>query len=162
MRSFEARHSASSGWDGSVRKARRCAPVRNAGRSFHRGFEAALSVAPGAGFSGRAAYSFLEARFETYRRGTAVFDDNRIPGLAPHTLDILTRWAPALGFVELRGLYRGGVPTDDANTAEAPAFFVLDARAGLTPVRLGRFEVAPLAGVNSSSGSQASPSYRLE
>jgi iron complex outermembrane receptor protein len=121
---------------------------RNAGRSRHRGFEVALAAAPSALFSARTAYSYLDARFRTYRRGTAVFDDNRIPGMSPHTLDVVTRFAYAAWFTEARGYYRDGVPVDDGNTAEAPPYFVLDWRIGTSGLRAGGLELAPLAGVN--------------
>jgi iron complex outermembrane receptor protein len=121
---------------------------RNAGRSRHRGFELALSTAPITAFSARVAYSYLDARFRSYRRGTAIFDGNRIPGMSPHTLDVVTRAAYARSFTEVRGYYRDGVPVDDANTAEAPPYFLLDWRVGTHAVRVSGIELAPLAGVN--------------
>jgi iron complex outermembrane receptor protein len=121
---------------------------RNAGRSRHRGFEVALSSAPFSAFSARIAYSYLDARFRSYRRDTSVFDGNRIPGMSTHTLDIVTRGDLARWFTEMRGYYRAGVPVDDANTAEAPPYFLLDWRAGSHGVRVRGVELAPLAGVN--------------
>lgn len=121
---------------------------RNAGRSRHRGFEVALAATPAATVSARVAYSYLDARFRAYRRGTAVFDNNRIPGMSPHTLDVVTRLGFAGWFTELRGYYRDGVPVDDANTAEAPPYFLLDWRVGTRGVRARKIELAPLAGVN--------------
>ena len=120
----------------------------NAGESTHRGFEASLRAAPYRDITARIAYLYLDARFDSYSRGTLVFDGNRIPGMAPHQLDVVTRWAPRHWYAELRGLYRDGVPVDDANSAEAAPFFALDARLGSTGVRLGRLELAPLAGVS--------------
>jgi iron complex outermembrane recepter protein len=120
----------------------------NAGRSTHRGFEVALGAAGRHGVSARAAYSYLDATFRTYSRGGTSFDGNRIPGIAPHSLDGVARWAPGRWFAELRGLYRGAVTADDANSAEAPAYFLVDLRAGAEPIRAGGFELAPVAGVN--------------
>jgi iron complex outermembrane recepter protein len=120
----------------------------NAGRSTHQGFEVALSAVGPAGLSARAAYSYLDARFVTYSRGGNVFDGNRIPGVAPHTLDAVARWAPAVWFMEVRGQHRGAVPVDDANSAEAASYSLFDVRGGTRPVRLGGFEVAPVAGIN--------------
>jgi iron complex outermembrane recepter protein len=121
---------------------------RNVGRSEHRGFEVALSGAAVGRLSGRAAYSYLDARFRDYRRGDLVFDDNRIPGVAPHSADGVVRWTGEHWFAESRGQYRGAVPADDANTAEAPPFFVLDVRGGAGPLRVGGLELSPVAGVN--------------
>jgi iron complex outermembrane recepter protein len=120
---------------------------RNAGRSEHRGFEVAAGLAIGP-VSSRMAYSYLDARYRTYRRGDNIYDGNRVPGVSPHTADAMLRFGTASWFTETRGQYRAGVPADDANTAEAPPFFVIDVRAGTAPVRLGSLEVAPIAGVN--------------
>ncbi|HUF49217.1 MAG TPA: TonB-dependent receptor [Longimicrobiales bacterium] len=120
----------------------------NAGRSTHRGFEVALHSAPLAALSGRISYSWLDARFEEYRRGANVFDGNRIPGMAPHSLDAVLRAAHHDAFAEVRTQYRGAVPADDANSAEAPPHFLLDVRAGSNGVRIGSLELAPVAGIN--------------
>jgi iron complex outermembrane recepter protein len=119
----------------------------NAGRSTHRGYEVAVSTALPHSVSGRVAYSYLDARFEEYSRGGNVFDGNRIPGVAPHSLDAVARWQPAAWFVEARGQHRGAVPADDANTAEAAAYSLLDLRGGIRPVRFGGVDVAPVAGI---------------
>jgi iron complex outermembrane recepter protein len=121
---------------------------RNAGRSRHRGFEVALAATPAAFFSARLAYSYLDARFRTYQRGGDVFDDNRIPGMSPHTLDVIARLTHDRWFTEARTVYRDGVPADDANAAEAPPYFLLDWRAGSPAIRVAAFELAPFAGVN--------------
>jgi iron complex outermembrane receptor protein len=119
----------------------------NAGRSRHQGFEAAVSAAGPAGLSGRVAYSFLDAVFITYSRGGTVFDGNRVPGLAPHTVDAVLRWAPAVWFAEMRIQHRGAVPADDANTAYAASYGLVDLRGGTRPLRIGSVEVAPVAGI---------------
>lgn len=120
---------------------------RNAGRSRHRGFEVAVASAPVAGVSARVAWSVLDARFIEFSRGTNVFDDNRIPGLARQQLDVVTRWDGDRLFTELRGQYRGAVPVDDANTTEAAPFFLLDWRIGAPAVRVGGVELAPVGGI---------------
>jgi len=126
----------------------------NAGRSRHQGFEVALAtVAPG-GLSGRAAWSYLDATFLEYSRGGQVFDGNRIPGVSPRTLDAVVRWAPAAWYVETRAQHRGAVPADDANTADADAYFLLDLRGGSRPLRMGGFDLAPVAGINNLLGTR--------
>jgi iron complex outermembrane recepter protein len=121
---------------------------RNAGRSEHRGLEVAVSGAMTAGLNARASWSWLDARYRRYSRGDAVYDGNRTPGVSPHSLDGVLRWSAPRWHVETRGQYRAAVPADDANTAQAPPFFVLDLRAGGTALRVGAFEAAPLAGIN--------------
>ncbi|HSJ23101.1 MAG TPA: TonB-dependent receptor, partial [Longimicrobiales bacterium] len=120
----------------------------NAGRSTHRGVEVALNAVGPSGLSGRAAVSWLDARFREYSRGGNTFDGNRIPGMAPRTVDAVVRWGPGLWFVEARGQHRGAVPVDDGNTAEADAYNLLDLRGGTRPLRMGGFDVAPVAGIN--------------
>jgi iron complex outermembrane recepter protein len=120
----------------------------NAGRSLHRGFEVAAAAATPAGLSGRAAYSYLDATYVSYARGSAVFDGNRIPGMAPHSFDAHARWSPGAWFMELRGHYRSAVAADDANTAEAPPHFLLDLRTGARGVRVAGIDLAPLAGIS--------------
>jgi iron complex outermembrane recepter protein len=120
----------------------------NAGRSEHRGLEIALNTAAVTGITARAAYSYLDTRFIDYSRGNAVFDGNRIPGMAPHTLDAVVRWAPAAWYAEVRAQHRGVVPADDANTGEAPSYSLFDLRGGANPVRIGGLHLAPVAGIN--------------
>jgi iron complex outermembrane recepter protein len=120
----------------------------NAGRSEHQGFEIAINTAAPAGVTARAAYSYLDARFIEYSRGNAVFDGKRIPGMAPHTLDAVVRWAPASWFAEARAQHRGAVPADDANTGEAASYSLFDLRGGTDPLRIGGFYLAPVAGIN--------------
>jgi iron complex outermembrane recepter protein len=122
----------------------------NAGRSMHRGFEVAASSAGPGGLSGRVAYSYLDATYVKYSRGAAVFDGNRIPGMAPHALDAHTRWSPGPWFTEVRGHYRSAVPADDANSAEAAPHFLLDLRVGAHGWRIAGVELAPLAGVSNA------------
>jgi iron complex outermembrane recepter protein len=120
----------------------------NAGRSTHQGFEVAANAVGPAGLSARAAYGYLDARFVTYSRGGNVFDGNRIPGVAPHSLDAVARWAPAIWYAEVRGQYRGAVPADDANNSEAASYSLFDLRGGTGPLRIGGFDLAPVAGIN--------------
>lgn len=121
---------------------------RNAGSSLHRGFELAATAAGPAGLSGRMAYSRLDAEFEEYRPGSAVYDGNRIPGMAPHHFDAVTRWAPSHWFAELRGIYRSAVTVNDANTEETPPHFLLDMRLGSHGIAAAGVELAPAVGFN--------------
>jgi iron complex outermembrane recepter protein len=121
---------------------------RNAGSSRHQGFEIALAARLPAGLGGRLSYSYLDARFEDYAVGDNVFDGNRIPGMAPHHLDGLLRWAPGPWFTEARGVYRGAVPVNDAATEEASPHFLLDLRLGSTGFSAAGLELAPSVGVN--------------
>jgi iron complex outermembrane recepter protein len=121
---------------------------RNAGRSEHRGFEVSASGLAAGPLVARMTYSYLDAVYRSYSRGAAVFDGNRIPGMAPHVLDGVARFDASGWFSEARGQYRAAVPVDDANSAEAPPYFLLDLRVGAGPLRAGALAVSPVAGIN--------------
>jgi len=55
----------------------------NAGSASHRGFEAAVTLAPGGGASLRATYSYTDAVFDDYVARGNDYGGNQIPGLAP-------------------------------------------------------------------------------
>src|SRR5690606_13482707 len=62
---------------------------RNAGSARHRGVEAGLSLTPLEWLSLRTAYTLTDARFSDYAVDGDVFDDNRIPGIAPHRVELV-------------------------------------------------------------------------
>jgi len=121
---------------------------RNAGSAIHRGIEAEASVTPVAGLLLRAAYAYTDARFDEYRVDDDVFDDNRIPGVAPHRFEATLSFRPGRWILDLSTRYLAGLPVDDANTAESPAYAVTDIRAGLARLRVGGIDVAPFVGVD--------------
>lgn len=120
---------------------------RNAGKSDHRGIEVTLEGRPSAWSWMRVAYTRVDARFESYTVEGEDLSGNRIPGLAPHRIDgrFLARYRG--GFAELRGLYQEAIPVDDRNLSEAPPFFVVDLRTGLTRVRAGGASLSPFFSV---------------
>ena len=115
---------------------------RNAGESSHQGLEAALRFSFPVGLTGRLAYTWVDARFES-----GDFDGNRIPGRAPHLLDLQAEQRFAAGFVGLRTRWTGAIPVDDGNTAEAEGYVLVDLRAGLGGLRLGTTRVTPWVAV---------------
>lgn len=122
---------------------------RNAGTAIHRGVEASARVDLPRGFGARVAYTLTDARFDRYRIDDQVLDGNRIPGVAPHRLEAAVSWEGDDGwFVDLEGRRLTAIPTDDANTAESPAYTVVDVRAGHDGFTLGSVRIAPFAGVS--------------
>ena len=121
---------------------------RNAGSAVHRGFEAASRIALVPDLIARTAYTYTDAVFDDYSTADASFDDNRVPGIAPHRLDVSISYdAPAGWFAGTETRVVSRTPVDDANQAYSSAYTVTDVRAGIEALRFGRIELAPFAGV---------------
>lgn len=116
---------------------------RNAGASTHRGWELAAEARPTPPLRMRAAYTRVDARFDRYATEAGDFAGNRIPGLAPHRVDVRAGVERGGAFAELRGLWQAAMPVDDAGSAESPGSLVVDARVGLSGARLGRLRFDP-------------------
>jgi iron complex outermembrane recepter protein len=116
---------------------------RNAGSEVHRGVEATLDLASGHGWTASAAYTFTDARFETYRVAGDTLDGNRIPGVAPHRFELGVGYAGSRGSVSIQGRYVSAIMVNDDNTAAAPAYVLVDARAAARSLRLGAGTLRP-------------------
>ncbi|HET8655644.1 MAG TPA: TonB-dependent receptor [Longimicrobiaceae bacterium] len=120
---------------------------RNAGSAVHRGVEAEVGVTPVDGALLRASYTYTDARFRRYATAAAVYDGNRVPGVAPHQMELLASYtAPRGWYAAAEGRYDSSIPVNDANDAESPGHFVTDVRAGLGGVRLGGARLSPFLG----------------
>ena len=120
---------------------------QNAGSSRYQGFEAALFGRLGNAFNGRLTYTYTSAEFLEYLVDGVDLAGNRIPGQAPHRLEGVVRGEHGRGFAELRLLYMDEIPANDANTAASEAYGLVDLRAGLREMDLGRLVVSPFVGV---------------
>jgi iron complex outermembrane recepter protein len=122
---------------------------RNAGSAVHRGVEAGLSLMPLPFFRVDGTYTHTDARFRSYSTANNTFDGNRVPGIAPHRLEVsATIEGPRRGWfatAEVRHLSE--IPVDDANSASSPAHSLLDARAGNSGIRTGPVVIAPFLGI---------------
>jgi iron complex outermembrane recepter protein len=131
---------------------------RNAGRAVHRGVELGATVAPLAGWTARAAYTWTDARFGEYVVDGEDLRGNRVPGIAPHRLEASsaarTRGG-VTGGVDVR--WMGGVPVSDRDAAgelAAEAYARVDARAGWDRVRIGGVALAPFLGITNLLGAE--------
>jgi len=115
---------------------------RNAGESRYRGFEAAVRVALEKGLHARLAFTRVDARF----RGGEL-DGNRIPGRAPALLEGVLGQDLGPGYWSADFRWSDGIPVNDANSAEADAYFEAGLRAGLHGVAAGGLRLAPWAAV---------------
>lgn len=123
---------------------------RNAGRARHRGVEAAAVLAPRPGWTARGAYTWTDARFTRYVVGGRDLSGNRIPGVAPHRLELSLLAAPERGLLAGLDLRRvSATPVADADAAgrlASPAYTVVDARVGWEGLRAGTATLAPFLG----------------
>jgi iron complex outermembrane recepter protein len=99
---------------------------RNAGRSVHRGVEVGASAALGRGWGLGLAYAYSGFRFD--EPANEVLAGNRLPGIPPHRLDGWLARAAGRTTVELELEWVDRAPVNDANTAFAPAYAVVDVR----------------------------------
>ena len=120
---------------------------RNAGRSRVRGFEVSTRTALSSLLTVRLAYGYVDARFTEFSVGDNVFDDNRVPGIAPHRLEASLRADQSVWFGELRVETRAEVPANDGNDAGAEGFTLVGMRFGATGIRAGRLTLSPFAAV---------------
>jgi iron complex outermembrane recepter protein len=122
---------------------------RNAGSALHRGVEAGVTLAPAHRIRVDGAYTYTDARFEDYATATATFDGNRVPGVAPHRLEVSTTLERGTGWyatTEVRHL--SSIPVNDANSAASPAHTLTDLRAGHSRLQLSpRVRIAPFLGI---------------
>ncbi len=119
----------------------------NAGRSRVRGFEVSTRTVLSSLLAARLAYGYVDARFIEFRAGNRVFDENRVPGIAPHRLEASLRAGRGVWFGEIRLELRGEVPANDANDGVAEGYGLAGIRFGATDIRLGRFTLSPFAAV---------------
>lgn len=114
---------------------------RNAARSSHEGIELAVRTLLPGDLGLRMAWTSVNARFDE-GQGEAIVG-NRIPGRAPHRFEArLTHdEGPVRGLVDL--VWSDAIPTNDANTGEAPGWWRVDLRGGPAPVEAGGWRLHP-------------------
>lgn len=121
---------------------------RNAGSAIHQGVELGLTVVPVEPVSINVAYTYVDATFDDYVVDEESFKGRQIPGVSPHRVDAsLTLQAPFGFFLTADARYMDKMQVNDANTAEAPAYTLVDLRAGFDEVSFGGFSIEPFVGV---------------
>jgi len=142
---------------------------RNTGSTHQRGLEAALSgwlwQGPGAGPSTAlrpaadptglrawASYAYNNFRFGSYPSGGQDLGGNRLTGTAPHTLSAGLEFSERLGFYLSPSLsHQARVVLNDANTEEAPGYWVFGARGGWRRTLAGHLETNLYAGLDNAT-----------
>ncbi|NNF27025.1 MAG: TonB-dependent receptor, partial [Gemmatimonadetes bacterium] len=103
---------------------------RNTGESTVQGLEASARAVLTPGLSLLSTYSWVDARFEDFVQDGEDLSGNRIPGIAPHRVDLRLRGEVGAVYGEVRLERRGSVPVDDSNESEAEGHTLLDLRVG--------------------------------
>jgi iron complex outermembrane receptor protein len=110
---------------------------RNAARTRRNGLELLWEGRYANGFEATVAYTYLDARFsESFTSGvpaTTVPAGNRLPGVPANTLfgELLWRHAASGFHAGAEARHNGKVYVNDANSESAPAYTVVNLRAGL-------------------------------
>ncbi|HEX6042394.1 TonB-dependent receptor [Longimicrobium sp.] len=124
---------------------------RNAGTARHRGVEAAAVLTPRPAWTARAAYTWTDARFGEYVLDGEDLGGNRVPGIAPHRLDLSILAMPSRGpfaGVDVRRVSATPVADDDAaGRFDSPGYTLVDLRGGWEGLRTGRAALSPFVGV---------------
>jgi iron complex outermembrane receptor protein len=122
---------------------------RNAGSAVHRGIELGASLQAAVGVSLTAAYSYTDARYESFTVGDAVYDGNRVPGVAPHRLEVIAAYEPRNRWYVAADIeIASDMAVNNANSAYSPTHAVVGLRSGINALELGRLSLAPYAGVS--------------
>jgi iron complex outermembrane receptor protein len=122
---------------------------RNAGRTRRRGAEvgAAASIQ---GLELAAAYSlstFRFSEFDVVSGGvTSSYGGNAIPGIPERQAQLTATWRARDNFIVAEWLARSSVFVNDANSASAPGFAIVNARIG-SDVTAGRSRITAILGV---------------
>lgn len=124
---------------------------RNAGTARHRGVEAAAVLTPRPAWTARAAYTWTDARFGRYVVGGEDRAGNRVPGIAPHRLDLSVLAMPSRGpfaGVDVRRASATPVADDDAaGRFSSPGYTLVDVRGGWEGLRMGQAALSPFLGI---------------
>jgi iron complex outermembrane receptor protein len=117
---------------------------RNAGQTTRRGAEASVATVSGPVSLGATA-TWLRYVYDDFTVAGTSFEGNRVPGVAPVTLSAFASVQPSWGLAALEGVRVGRQAVNNANTAWADGYYLLNARVAYRPsTRLG---LEPVVGV---------------
>lgn len=121
---------------------------RNAGTSRHQGAEAVVWGTHPAGLRGRVTYTWTDAVFRTYVVDGEDLSGQRIPGVAPQSVQAVVDAERSGWLLGLVGQWRDRVPADDRNEAHAPSHWLMDLRGRTAPLSVGDVELRAFGGVS--------------
>jgi iron complex outermembrane receptor protein len=119
---------------------------RNAGKTRRTGAElAAMAVVRHLELAG--ALTVSSFRFDEFVVGTTSYAGNAIPGIPDRQLQLSATWRAADHFLVAEWQGKDKVYVNDANTASAPGYALVNLRAG-NSMRVHGFDMATIIGVN--------------
>jgi iron complex outermembrane receptor protein len=133
------------------------ASFTNASKTRRTGLELAADTVFGGGFTGYAAYTWIDAEFKDYANpfSTQNLSGKKLPGVPGSSLYGEVAWRHAgTGFsTAIEARYSAKVYADDANTASAPAYWVFNWRGGFEQ-RVGNWRFAEFVRVDNLAGKE--------
>ena len=104
---------------------------RNAGSTDQRGLEVALNYAPTGWLELYGSYAYHDFAYDRYERFGENYSGNRLPGTAPHTVNLEVNAQLPVGFYAVvTENYTDAIPLNDGNTVYGEAYHLLRARLG--------------------------------
>ncbi len=121
---------------------------RNAGKTLRTGLEMGINYQITEGLTAYYTQTFSNFKYDTYSVNTTSFDGKVLPGIPKTHGQLELRYSPTTGFFAIiQGRYVGKVQANDANTAAADAYAVLNIRVGYT-FSIKTCEIEPFLGIN--------------
>ena len=118
---------------------------RNAGQTTRRGIEGSISATAGPVSLGTAA-TWLRYVYDDFTVAGTSFEGNRVPGVAPVTVNVFASITPRWGLAAIEAQHAGRLAVNNANTAWADAYTIFNARVAIRAST--RLAMEPVAGVD--------------
>lgn len=127
---------------------------RNAGKTVRNGIELGVSQVITPSFTVHYTQTFSKFHYQTYTANGTIYDDKTMPGIPVTHAQLELRYTPQQHwFAIVQGRYVSKVFANDANTADANAYSLLNLRVGYVFV-FHSHQIEPFAAVNNLTGSR--------
>ena len=118
---------------------------RNAGQTTRRGAEGSISGTSGPVSLGASA-TWLRYVYDDFVVSGTSFDGNRVPGVAPVTASAFASVQPKWGLATIEAIHAGRLAVNNANTAWADGYNLVNARLAFHPPT--RLSMEPVVGID--------------
>ena len=118
---------------------------RNAGQTTRRGVEGSISGSSGPVSLGATA-TWLRYVYDDFVVAGTSFNGNRVPGVAPMTVSAFASVQPRWGLASVETVRVGRLAVNNANTAWADGYYLVNARLAFRPAT--RLSMEPVVGVD--------------
>jgi len=118
---------------------------RNAGQTTRRGAEASVSRVSGPVSLG-ATTTWLRYVYDDFLVAGTNYEGNRVPGVAPVTVSAFASMQPRWGLASVETVRVGRLAVNNANTAWADGYYLVNARLAFRPAT--RLSMEPVVGVD--------------